>query len=265
MDHKVMVRSGETDQAAIDKFGPTFIGHLWDARLDLLKFKPAVNLSNRRRKLKTEDDITPDNMHLIDDATLTLRIIVGILAAIYDPLGLISALTVCWKIQLSLLHQKGIGWDDPLSGETEVIWKDILRSMVLLPEIVFHRSAQPHETTGEPGVVIFSDGGKPASAGAVYLRWKKLKADEDGGTYESRILAAKARIGRHSIPRQELNALVIVCRLLTALWNGFAKNPEYVVVLVDSTCTISSLECDQRILAPFFSSRCAEVLDHISL
>ena len=137
--------------------------------------------------------------------------------------------------------------------------------MVMLPEFQFPRSAKPHGTTGRPGLVLFSDGGKPASAGVAYLRWELQEMGPNGEAFESRILAAKARIGRHTIPRQELNALVIICRLTTALWNGMVEKPAYVSVLVDSTCTISSLECDQRILAPFFSSRCAEVLEHFAL
>ena len=167
---KVIVRSRETNQAAIEKFGPTFIGHRWDARPDLIKFKPAVNLANRKRKLRTEDDITPENVHLIDEATLTIRVIVGILAAIYDPMGLIAALTVCWKIQLGLLHKTGTIWDEPLSEESSAIWKDILRNIILMEEIVFHQSAQPHGTTGKPGLVLFLDGGKPTSAGVLYMR-----------------------------------------------------------------------------------------------
>ena len=80
MQIKVMIRSGETDEDAIADFGPTFIGHLWDARADMIRFRPTVNLSNRKRKLKTQEDITPENVHLIKDTVLTLRVIVGILA-----------------------------------------------------------------------------------------------------------------------------------------------------------------------------------------
>ena len=111
----------------------------------MIRFRPAVNLSNR--KLKTQEDITPENVHLIKDAVLTLRVIVGILAAIYDPLGLISALTICYKIQLGLLHKKEVKWDEHLAEETARIWKDLLKAMVLMPDIQFHCSAQPHNTT----------------------------------------------------------------------------------------------------------------------
>ena len=87
----------------------------------------------------------------------------------------------------------------------------------------------------------------------------------DGQKCQCRILTPKARIGSHTIPRQEIIALVIVTRPVTALWNGFMEPPAYVMPLVDSTCMIISLECDQRVLAPFFSSRCAEILDHMKL
>ena len=54
------------------------------------------------------------------------------------------------------------------SGET----KAVLREIVETRDVSFHRSVVPAGAQEEPMLVGFWDGGKPASAACLYMRYK---------------------------------------------------------------------------------------------
>ena len=52
---KAMVRSGETNQLAMKKFGSQILGHTWDPTLDEISFKLQVDVSTKRELVGTTD------------------------------------------------------------------------------------------------------------------------------------------------------------------------------------------------------------------
>ena len=78
---------------------------------------------------------------------------------------------------------------------------------------------------------------------------------------------AKARVTPTSptvsTPRTELRGLLLLTRLITSILPGFSKLPSRISLFGDSQCTISAVECDQRILQVWFGNRVAEIRDHM--
>ena len=129
-------------------------------------------------------------------------------------------------------------------------------------DVVFHRSTVPKGAQGDPELVCFWDGGKPASAGCIYVRYRVGE-----GQWECRLLASKARVTpssdpKVSTPRNELRGLVSLVRLITAILPGMAKKPTSIFIAGDSECTISVVECEDKILGTWFANRVTEVQDH---
>ena len=67
----------------------------------------------------------------------------------------------------------------------------ILTEMIEMSDVIFPRSIKPSGTTGTPELLGWWDGGQPAFAGLIYIKWK---TDEDKGTHVATLLASKARV-----------------------------------------------------------------------
>ena len=137
---------------------------------------------------------------------------------IYDPHGLISPLTVKYKILIQKLVDLQMGWDESLEEELREEAVQILRAMVLTGPIIFKRSALGDNWENGWSLVGFWDGGKPASACCLYARTSLAQPAENGETHEVRLLAAKARVTpsskkhgnlRTSTPRTEMRGCLL--------------------------------------------------------
>jgi hypothetical protein len=71
------------------------------------------------------------------------------------------------------------------------------------------------------------------------------ESHEKSNKFVTRLLAGKARLSRlRSTPRSELNGLVALCRLVTAVLDGMVELPVRISTFGDSECTISSVEAE---------------------
>ena len=127
-----------------------------------------VNLSAKKHKVRLGDEITLNTLGVDNDMLLTKRIMVSQIYSLYDPLGLLSPITIKYKLLLQQLVQMGIGWDDPLPAEVQKSAKSVLREIVETQDVSFHRSVVPARAKGEPQLVGFWDGGRPASAACLH-------------------------------------------------------------------------------------------------
>ena len=105
---------------------------------------------------------------------ITRRDILKVLNGFYDPIGLISAFIVTGKIILRMVYasESKIGWDDPIHPHIQKEWKKFLLQIPNLGKLSFRRSITPPGAIGNPQLVIFSDGAKPAYGAVAYARWK---------------------------------------------------------------------------------------------
>ena len=73
--------------------------------------------------------------------TLTQRIILGIVSAVYDPIGLVAPYTVSARLLLKDIWQlHGQQWDDNLPGETVTKFNEWNRDLAKLSQIEIPRS-----------------------------------------------------------------------------------------------------------------------------
>ena len=114
----------------------------------------------------------------------------------YDPLGLLCAFTIRFKILMRSIveetSQKVTSWDDPVPAGTNEEFRKVVSHLGELQAITFPRAAKPkEEVVGKPMLLIFGDGSTAASCALAYLRWQM--AD---GTVQCRLLAGKTRVAR---------------------------------------------------------------------
>ena len=73
-----------------------------------------------------EDCFVFDCMQFLDEEPKrhpTKKDVVQVTSKIYDPMGIITPLTVKLKLFCQSLFQKEIGWDEPLDEESSNTWK----------------------------------------------------------------------------------------------------------------------------------------------
>ena len=156
-------------------------------------------------------DIRPIGRQLLDLKFLTKRTIVGIAAKVYDPLGILSPVTITFKIFFQRLCKARLDWDDPLSVELREAWQSlVLEASQLDPIAIPRHLPNVSERLGENDVpahlVGFCDASKEPYAAVVYMR--VIHAE---GVSVS-LLASKTRVSPMkdaTIPRLELSSLLL--------------------------------------------------------
>ena len=248
---KVMVKNGKTRPHIIDKLGGDVLGLAWDPASDSINMHLAVNVSLKKANVRLGPKINLDNLDQLSDIPLTKRIGISQINAIYDSLGLLAPLTIRYKLTLQKITSLSLGWDEVLEGEIEQELRKILVEMVVTPDIEFPRAVIPVNDEAEFELLGFWDGGKPASAAGISIR-HKLEEPYDDLTHSVQLLLSKARViptsPTVSTPSTELRGLLLLARAITAIMPGSSRLQSRVSLFGDSYCTISAVECDQKLL-----------------
>ena len=141
----------------------------------------------------------------------TRRNILSILAALYDPLGIISPISVMIKVLIQDLCKEGLDWDDDISGEMRNLWHAWLRDLHIAKQIVINRCI--YGTIDKPAKCTlhgFSDASVKAYCAVIFF------VCEINGAFHIELLTSKTRVApikAQTIPRLELMAALILARL----------------------------------------------------
>jgi hypothetical protein len=186
---------------------------------------------------------------------LTRRKVLSMIMSEYDPLGLISPALVGSKILLRGLYgkNKSLGWDSPLEPADTREWLDQILSLLSEGSAVFPRSTRPQGVSKGPGMAGFADASRTAMCVAIYLVWEK-----DNGEIVVRLLLGKCRVAPlhgTTIPRGELQAFVMLLRLVRFVIQSLDDRPIWVEVFTDSMCKIAVLKKAGAPFKPYFANK----------
>ena len=136
-------------------------------------------------------------------------------------------------------------------------WRTMARELVCTPAILINWSARPPRAQGNPRLVAFSDGSSVAYAAAVYvIYWTS------DNSYEAHLFLSKARVAPlngMTVPRTEMNGLVIATKLIDLSLASMRELPSSVTFCLDSECTISAVDSENGLLKPYLTNRRAVV------
>merc|ERR1711923_6055 len=239
---KTFVTSGnDNPPEAIAKLGPV-LGHEWRPESDRLYFSHVnqIKLKQRGREVFLTKE-------MVDNLQYTQRLALAVVSQSFDPLGLICPLFIRMKISMRTIVSLGLGWDVHLPPPLQTVWRNFTKDLLDFPEVSFPRSVVPEDAVGRPELVGFFDASDQAYAACIFVRWRT----RSGGWFVS-LLCAKARVCPTSgltTPRAELNALLILVRLIEVAVLALAVQPCRITLAGDSTCSISSMEAKASVLA----------------
>ena len=216
------------------------LGMNWDVNSDELVFN--VKLS--------------DSLPLFNQPTK--RSILSSICSIYDPLGLLTPVTIRAKILLRKIWatKPSIGWDEALPQDICREWISIHDDLQLVDKIRFKRSLTPKAAKNAPSLIIFSDGSIQAYGAVAYCRW------EVAGGFESRLITAKARIAPVKIidiVRLELCGAVIGSRLRSFVEKDMDIRFEKCFHIVDSEIVKAMVGKESYGFNTFAANRVGEI------
>lgn len=222
-----------TTQNVIDKDQIVkILGLRWDTASDTLGFVT--------RELETSSPITK-------------REVLKQSSTIYDPLGLISPITVRSKMLMQQIWEKNFNWDELLPESIVTEWSHIRKDIQETTEIVVprHYFEQSSDSNKDTVIHVFTDASMKAYGACAYIV----------ANGESSLLMAKNRVAPLkplTIPRLELMAAVIGSRLLAHIRSNM--HITRVVLWSDSQIVLNWLN-SKKALKPFIANRVKEILE----
>ena len=178
----------------------------------------------------------------------------------YDPLGLISPALIHGKLLLRKLYgpQFDAGWDSALPQEERERWAAWFGDLLTPSEATFPRSTRPRNAAGAPRLAGFGDASLSAICAVLYVVWS-----DRAGRNHSRVLTGKCRVAPLSgttVPRGELQALVVLHRLILTVVEAFPYRFQSVSTFTDSLCSLGALQKPCSSMKPYFGNRVLEIV-----
>jgi hypothetical protein len=176
-------------------------GWMYDSYKDQLELPLQRNINRKRQGIRVGVDLTEAE---VDTLRVTQRSLASFQMSIHDYLGLCSILTIRGKVLLAEVQQRlppnlKESWDCELPQDLLNGAREYIKMMITQNNPIIKRSPPPGTLSA---LFVFVDGAEKAFGVAVWGRWATKE-----GHKQSRFLYAKPKVGRRSIPDQELAAM----------------------------------------------------------
>ena len=155
-----------------------------------------------------------------DQTYITKRLVVSIVASVYDPLGFVAPVVVVAKVLIQTLHKMKLGWDEIIPDNLQKDFLSFCRELNNLqewhiPRCYYQGGVSVHHTE----LHGFCDSSQHAFAAIVYI--KILYCD---GSVDVQFVACKTHVAPIkvvTIPRLELLGCLLLSRLHKSVSSNF--------------------------------------------
>ena len=105
---------------------------------------------------------------------LSRRMLLSITNSCYDPLGLVSPITVQLKIELRKLYSKelGLSWDEDVPENIKKTWVKLIKMLRNVEGMKSRRCVHEPDSRLDPELIVFCDGSPLAMCSDAYIRWE---------------------------------------------------------------------------------------------
>ena len=248
--------SPPTEEVSTDGTTVGLIGHVWEPEPDIISpdIKPLFFGRVKRGKLPT---LAGGDFTEALKENFTRRTVLSKVMAVYDPVGLLTAVTSRFKLDLhGLCKQETLDWDDKIPDEYLMSWVKNINDIQKLRQIKFRRTIIPPDAaTDKVSLLVSCDASQNLAVTTVHGRVKRIS-----GEYSCQLLTAKSRIVNHStVPKGELRAAVMGASLGHVAKYNLEKNYEDTLYCTDSTIALYWIVQDQRALQTFVRNSVIEI------
>ena len=199
---------------------------------------------------------TPDTKR-----TVTQRVVLSLVSAVYDPIGLVEPYTVKARLLLKdIWRLSGQKWDDLLPEDIVTKFLDWSSELGTLSELVIPRSyCQQNVECSE--LHMFGDSSQDVFSAVAFIRGKINTGN--GCSTEVAFVFGKARVAPMkalTIPKLELQAALLAARLRNEVQRALTLQIDRTFKWTDSTTVLQWLHSLEK--QPVFVANCvAEILE----
>ncbi|XP_032682417.1 uncharacterized protein LOC116849399 [Odontomachus brunneus] len=199
-------------------------------------------------------------VHTSTDIPSTKRSILSTIAKLYDPLGLVTPVTITAKIFMQELWRLKVGWDDTLPESMFEKWRKFYAKLPVLSGLTIKRWTGFTNDATQIELHGFADASASAYASVVYLKVTNSKQSI------ITLLTGKSKVApltALNIPRLELNAALLLVRLLEFVRESLdlASFPCY--CWTDSTVVLAWIQQHPSRWKQFVANRVHEIQSRI--
>ncbi|KAL4006302.1 alcohol-forming fatty acyl-CoA reductase [Sarotherodon galilaeus] len=222
----------------------------------------AINFSTRKKKMRTQVDLTEENVGEKTPNPLTRRMLLSQVAGLYDPLGLATPLKQKGVILVRRAFQEaGIltkdTWDKPLSSELRGRAIKLFEEYARLSTITFPRSITPSGWVGKPWGITFSDGSCDSYGAVLYLRWETSEG------VRTRLVESMAKLTPVEQKGDAVKAEICGAVFATRLKGYFLKYSRLEIDrwyhFLDSQTVLGAIQRESYGFQTFFANRVGEI------
>ena len=199
-----LLRIVEIEGTRTKKTSVSVLGMKWNAETDCLGFPTKHG---------------PDQ----DNESVTKRHVLSVASSVFDPLGLITPVTVRARMFISHLWSENLGWDVKLPTSEISVWTPIATDLSKVPEIVFPRFFGM-DSSAPVQIHAFSDASLRAFGAVVYLKQGQFVTLVGS---KSKIVGPKSKT---TIPQLELSAMMLCAKYVESVRKAIEND----YVLLDS-------------------------------
>ena len=176
----------------------SILGLSWDTKSDTISF-PVHNFNSTNTQL-------------------TKRHVLSMASKLYDPLGMLSPVTLVARLFIAKLWDQKFGWDQPLPPNISTQWQSIERDLNAASRLEFSRWVN-FDKARPVSLHVFTDASKSALGVAAYLTQDSCSV----------LLGSKSKIVSKSkdhltIPQLELSAMFLGSQYCDTLLNVIKKD-----------------------------------------
>ena len=190
----------------------------------------------------------------LQDRPNTRRGVLSIASSIYDPLGFVAPATLLPKRLLQMFEG---GWDDSLPEALSNKWEAWKNELSGLENIRVPRCYLQHTNT-PCDLHVFSDASEVAYGTVIYLRTCSPNPETAFVLGKSRVAPKKTV----SIPRLELNAAAMACKLTALVQTQLRMKPNDVVYWTDSMAVLRFIRNTTSRFKVFVANRLAVIHEY---
>ncbi|XP_049886914.1 uncharacterized protein LOC126381473 [Pectinophora gossypiella] len=225
---------------------------------------------NKKETIKTlgiiwnvrEDDLQVTNkIETYTDKSITKRNVLSVIASLYDPMGWLAPTIVVAKIFMQKLWIRKSQWDEDLTEDLRDEWIKFRSQIDKLFEIKIPRWIKVTKDCQEIQLHGFADASTTAYAAVIYARVK-----QSDGTINTSLLMAKTRVApvkEISLPRLELCAAVLLCKLLNHVAKAMRIDPVHTYAWSDSKVVLAWIKGEPSRWKPYVKNRVIEIRNTI--
>lgn len=198
----------------------------------------------------------------VKESRCSKRHILSIVAGIFDPLGLVSPVTLFAKLFIKKLWSLHLDWDECPPSPLVQQWSKFQRELTLLDELRIPRHLGACEDSSAI-LIGFADACETSYGAVTYLRTTLSNSN-----IQTRLICSKTKVSPLkvvSIPRLELCAALLLAKLINYVVNTyqFRYRITQIYACSDSTVTLHWINSSPHRWKTFVANRVAKIHDYI--